>query len=775
VNDKAKKQRKIFTRGKHPGLPDALPRETGFRRGGWQGWAGILLVFLTLEIAILSIEQAHWINPQPSLSLVLFLSVVFALILTKIRLFGFIKFILALVIGLVVTAWQAMNVLMVPETTSRFSHFLDVVTSLWQESSVLLPGDDKIIYVVFITFITWIIGCLSLWFVLRRNNAWVAVCLGGLVVLFNLSNLPDTFYIYFFLYFLAAALLLAMTRMTGQSLKAGLIANYTGKSLLYLGISLLCITGLAASISWITPQVRATGLQDYIATKLPWQRDIMESKFNIFNIVPSKQAVSTAGTLKDLTFTNTWNQGYEIEYIVYSERPSYWRMNVYDTYTPQGWTNSPADKTLLEADTPWVEAEKFPDQEVMRYAVTTQIFTDVLLTNGGFISSDIPVRVNIGAGGDVEAVNAARILSPGEDYTVTSHVISAAESDLSGAGEQYPEFIKATYLQLPADIPDDIKLLSENITRNANTPYAKVTAIIGYLSGYSYKLVIDAPPEGADSVAYFLFTRQNGYCLHFASATVIMLRSIDVPSRLVVGYLPGEPGNIPGQYILRDKYYHAWPQVYFPGYGWVDIEATPGDSSSQISIDTPLVSSTALEQSEYWKYLWGGAAPPKIEDIANIDLRSMPGGIPDETDSLSFADKLGRALLFVFIAAVIIALLIGFILFVRALSFRWLWRVDRKALAYDAYVNMCKLASMVGFVPGPQQTPLEFADSLAKVFPQETEALGYITQAYLVTRFGGRRAKPALAEEAAILKARHIVYNTLLQRLGLTRRLFGKR
>lgn len=775
MNDNVKKRRKFFPWGKQHEVPDVLPWETGSRWGSWQGWVGIFLVFLTLEMAVLSIEQAQWITPQPSLSLVLFFSVVFTFILIKIRLFGLIKFILALAVGLVVTAWQAMNVLMVPETASRFSHFLNVINSWWQGAPAQLPGDDKIIYILFVTFLTWIIGCLSLWFVMRRNNAWVAVCLGGLVVLFNLGNLPDSFYLYFFLYFLAAVLLLAVTRMTGQSLKTGLVSKYSGKSLLYLGVSLLCITGLAASISWITPQVRATGLQDFIATKMPWQRDIMESKFNIFNIVPAKQAVSTAGTLKDLTFTNTWNQGDDIEYIVYSERPSYWQMNVYDTYTPQGWTNSPAEKTLLEADTPWENTEELSSQEVMRYAVTTRIFTDVLLTNGGFVSADIPVRVNTGAGGEVQAVNAARVLNPGEDYTVTSSVISATASDLSGAGEQYPEFIKATYLQLPPDISNDIKLLSENITREANMPYARVMAIIGYLSKFSYKLVIDAPPEGADSVAYFLFTRQTGYCLHFASAAVIMLRSIDIPSRLIVGYLPGEPGDIPGQYILRDRYYHAWPQVYFPGYGWVDIEATPGDSSSQMTIDTPLVSSAALAQSEYWKYLWGGEAPPKIENVANIDLRNMPGGIPEATGGLSFADKLGRALLFVFIAAVIIAGIIGFILIVRSLSFRWLWHVDRKVLAYQAYVNMCKLASMVGLVPGPQQTPLEFAGSLAKVFPQETEALDYITQAYLVSRFGGRKAKPALAEEAAILKARHLVYNALLQRLSVTRRLFGKR
>ncbi len=773
MNDDAEIKKRLLPRTKQSRLPDAQPWDSVAELNNWQNWVGIFLVFLTLEIAVLSIEQAHWITPQPSLSLVLFFSVVITLILARLRLFGFIKFLLSLVIGLAVTLWQAMNVLTVPETTPRFTHMLDVISSWWQGSTAPLPGDEKIIYVIFITFLTWIIGCLSLWFIIRRNNAWVAVCLGGLVVLFNLGNLPDTFYIFFFLYFFTAALLLASTRMTGPFLKAGLTGKYSGKSIIYLGVSLLCITAVAASISWVAPQARATGLQDFIATKLPWQRDITESKINIFNLVPAKQALSTAGTLKDLPFSNTWNYGDEIKYIVFSERPSYWRMNVYDTYTSQDWTSSPTEKTLLEASTPWVDANEHPDEEVMRYAVNTQIYTDVLFTTGSFISSDIPVRVSVGSGGDIEAVNAARVLNPGENYMVTSRIVTATENDLSRAGEQYPEALKTKYLQLPADISADIKTLTENITRSASTPYAKVMAIVDYLSHFTYKLVVNAPPEGADSVTYFLFNRQSGHCLHFASATVLMLRSIGIPSRLAVGYLPGELSNIAGQYILRDKFYHAWPQIYFPGYGWVDIEATPFSESSQVPIDTPLVSSRTIEESPYWDHLRREGTPQGINIYPNIDVGRMQGGTSDATGSLSFTDKLGRALLFVFIGAIIIAIIIGFVLLFRSLSFRWLWRVNRKTLANDVYINLCKLAGLVGFAPAPQQTPLEFADSLGEVFPQEAKALNYITQAYLVTRFGGRSGKPSMSEEAEILKARRLVYNALLQRLDRVRRYFG--
>jgi hypothetical protein len=776
VNEGNKKKKLFFLRKKQPGDRDVKPVEKKAEWGGWQSWLKVALVFLTLEMAVLSVEQAHWVDPQPSLTLILIVSVVLGVILARVRMFGLFKFLIVLVVGLVVSAWQVMNVLTVPETSSKLSHLMDVISSWWRGSAVVLPGDEKVIFVVFITLLAWIIGSLSIWFVLRRNNAWMAAVSGGLVILFNLSNLPDSHYIYFFLYFFAAALLVAVTRMTGRSLKAGNTANYSGRSLFYLGISLLCIVGVAASFSWVTPQVRATGLQDFIATKLPWQKDFLESRYNIFNVVPSKQSVSTASSLRDIDFGERWNQGDKIDYVVYSEQPSYWRVSVYGSYTPEGWTNNPGDKIMLEANIPWGETEEPYDGEVMEYAVTTEIFTDVLLNSGGFISADIPVRVNVGEGGDIESVNAARILNPGEGYTVTTQVIAAAGDELTTAGDNYTEAIKAVYLQLPPDLPPGIKILSENLTRNAATPYAKVTAIVDYLAEFSYKLEVEAPPEEADSVAYFLFDMQEGFCLHFASAAALMLRSVDVPSLLVVGYLPGEPGDVAGQYILRDKYYHAWLQVYFTGHGWVDIEATPGGSDSQVSIDTPLVSSSTIEQSQNWSTYWPWAVPPDTQNLANLDMGSLPDGVTSgENDSVSFAAKLGQGLLFVFGAALVIALIIGIILLVRSLSFRWLWNLDRDKLMHDSYVNMCRLASMVGLVPNPQQTPLEFTGSLAKVFPAQAEALYYITQSYLESRYGGRGGRPAMAEEAEILKARHRVYNAIIQRLGPLRRHFGRR
>ncbi len=776
MNDDVKKRKWLFSRPKKEKKPDTPSITDGLGWGSWQEWINILLVFITLEIAVLSVEQAHWITPQPSLTFVLILSVLLTVALIKIKIYTVFKHIILLVIGLTITMWQTVNCIEPSDTTSKLSHLINVFQSWWQGSSFSLASDDKLIFIVFITFLTWLVGYLSVWFVLRRYNAWVAVVLGALVVLFNLNNLPDSYYIYFVLYFFAALMLIAVTRMMKRVSGVSYTTNISGSSLLYLGVSLLCITAIAASISWLTPQARATALQDYLANSMPWQKDMMESKMNIFNAVPSKQGLSTASVLKDLPFGEIWNQGDEIKYLVVSDHPTYWRMTVYDTYTSQGWINSSTDKTLLDANTPWSDSTTSVNQSTMTYTVVTGTTTDVLFTNGGFIASDIPVRLSFDADKDIVTIASLRVFDPGDRYTVTSRITSAETSALSAAGENYPEPITATYLQLPADFPNEVKTLSESITTNSTTPYTKIQAILNYLSKYPYNLQVDLPLNGEDNVEYFLFTARRGFCLHFASAAVTMLRSVGVPARLAVGYLPGEPGNEPGRYILRDKYYHAWPQVYFPGYGWIDIEATPPGALNYVSTDTPWISSQTIEESAQWD-VWQGVTPPSIYNIGNINITTYGGGGASNTEETSFAAKLGRSLLFIFGGALVIAMLVGFVILMRSLSFRWLWRVDRERIGYTVYLNMCRLAAMVGIIPSPQQTPSEFTAELVKIMPQQAEALNYVTQIYMDNRFGGREGKLDIAEEAEILKARRIVYVKLIERFSKVRRLFiiGKR
>jgi transglutaminase-like putative cysteine protease len=716
------------------------------RVGDWRSWINIVLLFVTLEVAVLSLERARWLQSLPSLTLVLILSMLVVWLLARTRLPGFLLHPITLLTGALL-AYGLLHGRLAGEGTDYFA--------------------------IFLIYLVWAIGYISTWFFLRRKNAWVAVCLGALIILVNLSNLPGQYYYFFGLYFVAAVFLIVLTRLAGRQALPERGIEPKGRGLFYFLSSLLCVVVLAVTVSWITPEARIPPLQTMIATRMLWKQDIEKSPFNIFAVVPSKQPLVTSSMYQELPFESTWHQGDRIDFVVSSEQPAYWLVHVYDTYTSQGWTNRPGVEQLLGSGSRWSGTTLTPDSRKLTYKVVTGMKTNEMIMTGDLVSSNEPVMVHE-SGGDITSVTAPRLLGIGESYTVTVAVSQATREELSQAGEDYPPEILDPYLQLPPDFPENVRDLSSKVVNVADSPYMKVVAVDAYLARLPYTTQVEPPPQGTDPVAYFLFTQKSGFCIHFASAMVVMLRSVGVPSRLAVGYLPGEPGEKAGEYVLRDKFFHAWPQVYFPEYGWVDIEVTPTSNNgagSEVTLETPWVSSqtiSSLPQWDIWQMMamYGGILPGGTGNVvpASEYPRAPRGPLP-------FADELGRALLIILILIFGCLFLLTPLLLLRSAFHRWVWQVDRANINVMTYEKLCRLGAMVKLGPRPHQTPLEYTAGLTAEFPSQAKDLEKITRAYIENRFGRHRERPGLFEEAELLKARCSAFGALLGRLGWLERL----
>ena len=146
-------------------------------------------------------------------------------------------------------------------------------------------------------------------------------------------------------------------------------------------------------------------------------------------------------------------------------------------------------------------------------------------------------------------------------------------------------------------------------------------AIINYLKDYPYNLKIEAPPANADGVDYFLFTQKTGYCTYFASALAVMLRSVGIPARMVVGFLPGQYDPKAHTYIIRDRDYHAWTEVYFPGYGWITFDPTPNvrGESADYSIYYIYAEQTGFCEPDYNRNQLPRASPQQSTSDATSD------------------------------------------------------------------------------------------------------------------------------------------------------------
>ena len=149
---------------------------------------------------------------------------------------------------------------------------------------------------------------------------------------------------------------------------------------------------------------------------------------------------------------------------------------------------------------------------------------------------------------------------------------------LTTAERQYSSYIPPSlrdYLQVPLALDERVPALAREITKNAETPLGKASAMENYLrSHFSYTLQLpDSLPQ--DPLANFLFVRRRGHCEYFASAMAVMLRTVGIPSRVVNGFSGGEFNDLTSQYVIRASEAHSWVEAFIPGEGWIEFDPTP--------------------------------------------------------------------------------------------------------------------------------------------------------------------------------------------------------
>ena len=135
-------------------------------------------------------------------------------------------------------------------------------------------------------------------------------------------------------------------------------------------------------------------------------------------------------------------------------------------------------------------------------------------------------------------------------------------------------------LALPP-IPNDIVDLAAQITAKARTPFEKALAIQRYLTGGLY--LYDTSVEGSDStdaLEQFLLETKRGFCQQFAASMAVLARLQGIPARVAVGFTHGDKQH-DGSWLVTSHDAHAWPELYFTGYGWLPFEPTPrGDGQA---------------------------------------------------------------------------------------------------------------------------------------------------------------------------------------------------
>ena len=372
-----------------------------------------------------------------------------------------------------------------------------------------------------------------------------------------------------------------------------------------------------------------------------------------------------------------------------------------------------------------------------------------------------------------------RILVPPKQYKTAGSISVAEPHRLRLAEQDYPLDVTDRYLQLPHDFPETVKKLAEGLTADANNPYDKAEAIRRYLTTLPYTLDFVSPPEGRDWVEHFLFVERRGFCQNYASIMITMLRSLGIPARLVVGFAPGLWDDSRGVAEIQSRHYHAWPEVYFPRYGWVEFEPTPVDvqpslealgfqpvgTSSEVQVNpddcfeqfaTPEGCIAALETSG------------DLQDLIEPLDSGPDAGLGDE--GLGGVGLGFSALWWTILAlgvAIFLVLPVGVVSYVQGMK-------QRLGYATVTYTSMWMLGRLSGVARRPYDTAWEYSQRLTRTLPDHTRGISRITQGFVAARYGPS-TEMASEESAGIKAAWSRLRTAMIGRILLRLVSFGRR
>ncbi|MCG8353094.1 MAG: transglutaminase domain-containing protein [Chloroflexales bacterium] len=724
----------------------------------------VLLALLMVWTVVRSIADANWAAGLDVLIPVALPALLIGALFARLHwLPGWLAHLLSTVLGFVWTV-QSLGILMEERLVTWRDQAIELIIRTVILTRILSNGgrgEDILLFVAILALLAWALGYITAWMIFRKGWTWRPVLLSAFVILTNYTYVLPKPTTLFFIFLTSALLIVVYQNVLNrqETWNASQIEYPEFLPLRFVWAAAL-VCGTVILITSLFPS-RISSEQVAAAWKtmsLPFTlaRERWEDAFSTINAPPG---VTTGGsfTARTSALGGARSLGDKVLLHIRSREAGYWRTVTRDHYTDGLWQNTTGEQArdALNASTPEGARTALDPGTLLSYndvrarnpieqvvEMTDDRKDDLIVSNGEVLEASLPILVEhnylvddqnrlIPNFDDTALIVSQEPLRAGMVYTVTALVSNADVQSLRQAGSDYPDWIRERYVQIPNTITERTLATAQEIVAEANATnaYDKAIAIQNHLRTFTYNDQISAPPFGVEPIDYFLFDLREGYCDYYASAMVIMLRSLDVPARLAIGYAEGYLDPDLGAYVVRENVTHTWPEVYFPGFGWERFEPTPASYTSLP--DRPTTPPAYAEDDDFavGSGLGEGLTHPDDElDLGlEIDDSIGTGGtLPEEPLNWTTIQR-RLAILGIFIG------IIG--LMIYALVLRWRYELHGLSSAASAYARLTWLAGWAGLPKQPQSTPYEYGGELAQALPQHRRALTRIINAYVEEQY----------------------------------------
>lgn len=581
----------------------------------WDLLAAIFLVAAILTSAT-RLVATRWVAHLTLVQNVAIWGVIAGLALGKSKFPRGVVFLFALAYGIFVIPWQlGMTMAEGIEWRERIFSMVGRITLVIQDLLAQRDIQDNLFFLSIMSLLFWTIGLYAGFQIVRNANVWRAVLPAGLAlfVLHVFDSMIEKRAWYIPVYIFLCLMLLARIHFLKQRRKWEAERTHIPTDVgLDLGRIALGISIVIIFIAWNAPILASTvsGFSEaYSSLNRPWLSFKDRMSFMFASLRASVGYVSESfGNVETLGLgsprSNAMVMTIQGPTYPFLGARYYWRARVYDEFQSGTWKTNFLQNMTFAPDENYFKQEPVQNRFDAVFQVTPYMAMGELLIPSQPVWVSRPGKVQYGSISpdyiDMVGFQAVPYIRPGEIYQARGSLSSVTQYRLRLAGTEYPQWVLDSYLQLPENITPRTRELARQIAQGYDNPYDITEAVTQYLrENIEYTVTIDPPPKGQEVIDWFLFDYQKGFCNYYATSEVILLRSLGIPARWAVGYAEGErvlteeQMQIPRRgedfpettsmdvatFNVRQKDAHAWPEVYFPGSGWVEFEPTVSQSA----------------------------------------------------------------------------------------------------------------------------------------------------------------------------------------------------
>lgn len=605
----------------------------------WDLFTAVLIVLL-FQILTQRLAGAGWVEHLNNIVGITIPAIIIGLLVGYSRLPGWIGWVMILFHGAVASSWlsEVVYIKNLPWLV-RTGLLLERLQFSFSQISGSYQVSDPLLFYVSITLVIWLLAASAGYFHTRHGSTWLvfipATILFVIIDRYDLTGKLRSFY--FFCFAFTVILLLMRTALYQRS------RQWVRTEIIVppgVSFELTRTAGIVALVFlttiWMLPAVSKA----YDPAYRIWReitRPLDSTREKISNALAPLKSSNISNSIQFYDSFNIGRSARQESTVVFTARAFvkdplayrfYWRTRSYDHYENGNWKNT----IDTEVDPKTTFSQPAMDAWITRDPISFQFTTQTDSMNV-IVTEQSPYQISQSARIfgfpidpneiDVDYLKPLDPMERGTSYRVTSLKSNPTVAELQATGFIYPDWVKNNYLQLPGNFNPLIRELAQKIVSGEGNPYDRVTAITQYLRGnYQYITSLPPAPQGDDPIDVFLFEDREGFCNHFASAEVLMLRSIGIPARMVVGFAEGEFDELTGIYVVRIKDTHAWPEVYFADHGWVIFEPTSNQEplvyAQSAQEQRPTTSGGLIDRSESF------LSTPAPEPEPKAPLKNLP-------------------------------------------------------------------------------------------------------------------------------------------------------